>query len=82
MTVHQLFPAEDRFTNRKTIPANTSHEPQFVPEAPMIMDAMPEDFGPNVNTCGVEYVSTRQMCWACVVLAVVLVAVSLGPWWL
>lgn len=50
MSVHPLFQGEDHFTNRKITPANNSHEPQFVPEAPMIIDALPEDFGPHVNT--------------------------------
>ena len=62
--------------------ANNSHGPQFVPEAPMIVDADPQEYDrPHVNT-GVDHVSTRQMCWSCVALFVVIVAVSFGPWWL
>ena len=64
MTVHQLFPAEHRFTNRKTTPANNSYEPQDAPDLPLD---------------GIEYVSTRQMAWACAVLFVVIVAVSFLP---
>lgn len=44
--------------------ANNSYEPQDVPDKPLD---------------GVEYVSTRQMCWACAVLFVVIVAVSFLP---
>lgn len=44
--------------------ANNSYEPQNVPDLPLD---------------GVEYVSTRQMCWACAVLFVVIVAVSFLP---
>lgn len=51
--------------------------------APMIIDADPREYDrPHVNTTGVEYVSNRQMCWACAGLFVVIVAVSFGPWWL
>lgn len=83
MSVHPLFPAEHHFTNRKITPANNAHGPQFVPEARMIIDADPLEYDrPHVNTTGVECVSTRQMCWACAVLFVVIVAVSFGPWWL
>lgn len=79
MSVHPLFHAEHRLTNRKITPANNSHGPQFVSEAPMIIDADPQEYD---QPTGVEYVSTRQMCWACAVLFVVIVAVSFGPWWL
>ena len=41
-----------------------SYEPQHVPDLPLD---------------GVEYVSTRQMAWACAVLFVVIVAVSFLP---
>ena len=58
--------------------ANNSHGPQFVPEARMVIDADPLDHAET----GVDHVSTRQMCWACVALFVVIVAVSFGPWWL
>ena len=44
--------------------ANNSYEPQHVPDLPLD---------------GIEYVSTRQMCWACAVLFVVIVAVSFLP---
>ena len=56
--------------------ANTSHGPQFVPEcAPMLIDADPLDHAET----GIEYVSTRQMCWACAVVFVVNMAVSFLP---
>lgn len=42
--VTPLFPREDRFTNRITA-ANSV----FAPEAPMIIDALPEDYGPHVT---------------------------------
>ena len=44
--------------------ANNAYEPQHVPDLPLD---------------GVEYVSTRQMAWACAVLFVVIVAVSFLP---
>ena len=44
--------------------ANNSYEPQHVTDLPLD---------------GVEYVSTRQMAWACAVLFVVIVAVSFLP---
>jgi len=44
--------------------ANNSYEPQHVPDLPLD---------------GVEYVSTRQMAWACAVLFVAIMAVSLLP---
>ena len=44
--------------------ANNSYEPQDIPDLPLD---------------GIEYVSTRQMCWACAVLFVVIVAVSFLP---
>jgi len=44
--------------------ANNSYEPQHVPDLPLD---------------GIEYVSTRQMCWACAVLFVVIVAFSFLP---
>lgn len=44
--------------------ANNSYEPQHVPDLPLD---------------GIEYVSTRQMAWACAVLFVVIVAVSFLP---
>jgi hypothetical protein len=40
-----MFPREDAFTNRP-VPANFSRGPQ---EAPIWLDAMPEDCGPTVN---------------------------------
>lgn len=55
--------------------ANNSHGPQFVPEARMVIDADPLDHAET----GVDHVSTRQMCWACVVLFVVIVAASFLP---
>lgn len=76
MSVHPLFPAEHHFTNRKITPANNARGPQFVPEARMIIDADPLEYDSHT---GVEYVSTRQMCWACAVLFVVIVAVSFLP---
>ena len=33
--------------------------------------------GPNT---GIEHVTTRQMCWACAVLFMAIIAVSFGPW--
>ena len=44
--------------------ANNAYEPQHVHDLPLD---------------GVEYVSTRQMAWACAVLFVVIVAVSFLP---
>ena len=59
----------------KIVPGNSTF-------APMIVDADPQEYDrPHVNT-GVDHVSTRQMCWSCVALFVVIVAVSFGPWWL
>lgn len=43
-----MFPGEDRFTNRP-VTANNSYAPQWVPEAPMWLNAKPSDFGPTVN---------------------------------
>lgn len=61
--------------------ANNSFGPQFVPESRMVIDADPMEYDrPHVNTGGIEHVSTKQMCWACVGLFVVIVAVSFGPW--
>lgn len=56
--------------------ANNAHGPQFVPEARMVIDADPLEYDSHT---GVEYVSTRQMAWACAVLFVVIVAVSFLP---
>ena len=43
-----MFPGEHHFTNRP-VTANNSYGPQYVPEAPMWLDAVPSDFGPMVN---------------------------------
>lgn len=43
-----MFPGEHHFTNRKTA-ANLSTGPEFVPEATMWLDAMPDEYGPTVN---------------------------------
>ena len=53
----------------KIAPGNSTY-------APMIIDA--DQIEPDMD--GVEYVSTRQMVWACAVLFVVIVALSFGPW--
>lgn len=97
MTVHQLFPDEHRFTNRKTTPANNSYEPQDADNDGLDYQrknwplphhglhcghSYEPQHVPDLPLDGVEYVSTRQMCWACAGLFVVIVAVSFGPWWL
>ena len=68
MTVLQLnkFYADKRSVDEavKQHAANNAYEPQQVPDLPLD---------------GVEYVSTRQMCWSCAVLFVVIVAVSFLP---
>ena len=43
-----MFPGEHHFTNRP-VTANNSYGPQYVPGAPMSVDAKPSDFGPMVN---------------------------------
>ena len=76
--VTPLFPREDYFTNRVTA-ANSIY-------APMIVDALPEDYGPNVN-CGnryeadlLEWFSTRELLATVAGVTVALGIIAMLPW--
>ena len=75
--VTPLFPREDYFTNRVTA-ANSIY-------APMIVDALPEDYGPTVN-CGNPYeadpldgFTTRALLATAAGLCVALLIISVLP---
>lgn len=75
--VTPLFPREDHFTNRITA-ANSV----FAPEAPMIVDALEEDYGPTIPPRfmrrDIDEVSTGviwAMCAGCFVAMCLAVAV-------
>ena len=76
--VTPLFPREDYFTNPVTA-ANSIY-------APMIVDALPEDYGPNVN-CGnryeadlPEWFSTRELLATVAGVTVALGIIAVLPW--
>ena len=85
MTVHPLFPTDDRFTNRKTA-ANLSSGPEYVPEAPMWSD----ENEPYVNSLCIKPPSVsewqrrenRKDAWmgvACVLLMYALAYMAVTP---
>lgn len=76
--VTPLFHREDRFANRVTA-ANSIY-------APMIVDALPEDYGPNVN-CGnsyeadpLEWFSARTMLATIAGVSLALGIIAVLPW--
>ena len=78
MTKHSnvtpLFPREDHFTNRITA-ANSV----FAPEAPMIVDALEEDYGQMYEADPLARLSTRQLVAAALGLAVALCIIAVLP---
>lgn len=72
-----LFPRDDRFTAANSI---------YCPEAPMVVDVEPEDYGPNVNCGGLyetdplEGFSTRALLATGAGLTVALLIISVLPW--
>ena len=61
--------AEARADHERITAANYSRGPQFVPEAPMVVDALEEDYGPTIAPRfmrrDVDDVSTGVICAMC-----------------